>query len=218
MNKKCVAIVGAGPGVSAAVARKFGANGFTIVLMARNPESLELRVAELQAAGIKANGIVADVTDRQSLDSAFDRIQDEHGVLDALVYNAGAITIDNPSVLDPADLNKDFAVNVVGAMNSAQLVIPGMVARGSGTILFTGGMLAVNPVASRASAAIGKAGLRNLTFTLAQELGDQGIRVGTVTIGGVVKAGTFFDPDLIAEAYWDLHTGKSTGEVQYVQA
>lgn len=218
MFKKCVAIVGAGPGVSAGVARKFGANGFTVILLARNPESLELRVAELQEAGIEANGIVADVTDRQSLESAFDRIQEEHGVLDALVYNAGAITIDNPSVLDPTDLTKDFAVNVVGAMNSAQLVIPGMVARGAGTILFTGGMLAVNPVASRASAAISKAGLRNLTFTLAQELGDQGIRVGTVTIGGVVKAGTFFDPDLIAEAYWDLHTGKSTGEVQYVQA
>lgn len=92
-----------------------------------------------------------------------------------------------------------------------------MVERGSGSILFTGGLLALKPVASRASASISKAGLRNLTFTLADEFTGKGLKIGTVTIGGVVQAGTFFDPDLIAEAYWDLHTGKTTGEVLYVQ-
>ncbi|MCY0905364.1 SDR family NAD(P)-dependent oxidoreductase [Arthrobacter sp. H14-L1] len=217
MNQKCVAIVGAGPGVSAGVARKFGANGFTVILLARNPASLELRVSELQSAGIEAHGVVADVTDLQSLQSAFASIQAEHGILDALVYNAGANTIANPSVLNAADLTRDFMVNVVGALNCAQLAAPAMIARGSGSILFTGGLLALNPVASRASASISKAGLRNLALTLADELAEQGLKVGTVTIGGVVQAGTFFDPDLIAEAFWDLHTGKSAGEVLYVQ-
>ncbi|MET3811594.1 SDR family NAD(P)-dependent oxidoreductase [Arthrobacter sp. UYEF3] len=217
MNTKRVAIVGAGPGVSAGVARKFGANGFTVILLARNPESLELRVSELRNAGIEAHGIVADVTDPQSLQSAFSRIQAEHGTLDALVYNAGANTIAKPSAVDPADLTRDFAVNVVGALRCAQLAAPAMIARGSGSILFTGGLLALNPVASRASASISKAGLRNLTFTLADELGAQGLKIGTVTIGGAVQAGTFFDPDLIAEAFWDLHTGTSAGEVMYVQ-
>ncbi len=217
MNKKCVAIVGAGPGVSAGVARKFGANGFTVILLARNPESLQLRVSELQNAGIEAHGIVADVTDTQSLQPAFARIQAEHGILDVLVYNAGANTIANPSALDAADLTRDFAINVVGALSCAQLVASAMTTRGSGSILFTGGLLGLNPVASRASASISKAGLRNLTFTLADELATQGLKVGTVTIGGAVQNGTFFDPDLIAEAYWDLHTGKSAGEVLYVQ-
>ncbi|MFQ4148558.1 SDR family NAD(P)-dependent oxidoreductase [Arthrobacter sp. LAPM80] len=217
MNKKCVAIIGAGPGVSAGVARKFGANGFTVILLARNVESLRLRVSELQDAGIEAQGIVADVTDLQSLQSAFARIHADHGTLAALVYNAGANSIANPSVLDAADLARDFSVNVVGALTCAQLVIPSMVEQGKGSILFTGGLLALNPVASRASASISKAGLRNLTFTLADELTGQGLKVGTVTIGGVVAAGTFFDPDLIAEAFWDLHTGKAAGEVLYVQ-
>lgn len=217
MSKLCVAIVGAGPGVSAGVARKFGANDFTVILLARNAESLQIRVSELRQAGIEAHGIVADVTDTQSLQAAFARIHAEHPTLDVLVYNAGANTIANPSVLDAADLARDFAVNVVGALNCAQLVAPAMVARGSGSILFTGGMLGINPVASRASASISKAGLRNLSFTLSNELSAQGIKVGTVTIGGAVQAGTFFDPDLIAEAYWDLHTGKLAGEVLYVQ-
>ena len=217
MNKKSVAIMGAGPGVSAGVARKFGANGFAVILLARNPESLQLRVSELQNAGIEACGIVADASDEQSLQTAFARIHTEHGTLDALVYNAGANTIANPSALDAADLIRDFTVNVVGALRCAQLAAPAMVERGSGSILFTGGLLALKPVASRASASISKAGLRNLTFTLADELTGQGLKIGTVTIGGVVAAGTFFDPDLIAEAYWDLHTGKTTGEVLYVQ-
>ena len=217
MNKKSVAIMGAGPGVSAGVARKFGANGFAVILLARNPESLQLRVSELQNAGIEACGIVADASDEQSLQTAFARIHTEHGTLDALVYNAGANTIANPSALDAADLIRDFTVNVVGALRCAQLAAPAMVERGSGSILFTGGLLALKPVASRASASISKAGLRNLAFTLADELTGQGLKIGTVTIGGVVAAGTFFDPDLIAEAYWDLHTGKTTGEVLYVQ-
>ncbi len=218
MNKKCVAIVGAGPGVSAGVARKFGANGFTVILLARNPESLQLRVAELNDAGIDAHAIVADVADKQSVESAFARIRTEHGVLDALVYNAGANTIANPTALDAADLTRDFTINVVGALECAQLVAPEMIARGSGSILFTGGLLGVNPVASRASASISKAGLRNLAFTLSDELTEHNLKVGTVTIGGAVQPGTFFDPDLISEAYWDLHTGKSTGEVLYLQS
>ena len=76
-------------------------------------------------------------------------------------------------------------------------------------------MLALNPVASRASASISKAGLRNLTFTLADELSPYDINVATVTIGGVVKAGTFFDPDLIAESYWELFTKKDKKEIIY---
>ncbi|MET4001842.1 NAD(P)-dependent dehydrogenase (short-subunit alcohol dehydrogenase family) [Arthrobacter sp. UYCu511] len=217
MNKKFVAIMGSGPGVSAGVARKFGANGFTVILLARNLQSLQLRVSELKNAGIEAHGIVADASDAQSLKTAFARIHAEHGILDALVYNAGANTIANPTVLDPSDLARDFSINVVGALSCAQLVAPSMIERGTGSILFTGGLLALNPVASRASASISKAGLRNLTFTLGDELATQGIRVGTVTIGGAVQPGTFFDPDLIAEAYWDLHTGKSTGEILYVK-
>ena len=217
MNKKHVAIVGAGPSVSAGVARKFGANGFSVILLARNPESLQLRVEELKGAGIDAHGLVADVTDKQSVASAFERIRANYGVLDVLVYNAGANTISNPTALDAADLVRDFTINVVGALQCAQLVAPEMVARGSGSIIFTGGLLGVNPVASRASASISKAGLRNLAFTLSDELTEHGLKVGTVTIGGAVQPGTFFDPDLISEAYWDLHTGNATGEVLYVQ-
>ncbi|PRZ41237.1 short subunit dehydrogenase [Antricoccus suffuscus] len=213
-----MAIVGAGPGVSAGIARKFGGNGFAVVLLARTRESLNQEVANLQRQEIEAHGLVADASVKASLTAAFAQLEADFGTPEVLVYNAGANTISNPSDLDEEDLLRDFSVNVAGALSCSQLVIPQMVARGSGTILFTGGMLGVAPVASRASASIGKAGLRSLAFTLSEELAPLGIKVGTVTIGGVVKAGTYFDPDSISESFWELHTGARQGEVQYTQS
>ncbi|MDW0111107.1 SDR family NAD(P)-dependent oxidoreductase [Sporosarcina aquimarina] len=215
MSNLLAVIVGAGPGVSAGVARKFGKNGFKLVLLARRQESLDEQVAALKNENIEAYGITADASQSESLKSAFTTIQSEYGAPNVLVYNAGANSINDPSVLTEQELLHDFQINVVGALNSAQQVIPEMIERKSGTILFTGGALALNPVVSRASAAISKAGLRNLTFTLAEELAPKGIHVGTVTIGGVVKAGTFFDPEAIADAFWSLYEKRETSEIVF---
>lgn len=215
MSKSLIVIVGAGPGVSAGIARKFGSNNFKVVLIARRQESLDKQVAELQKKNIEAHGITADATELDSITTTFDKLKKEYGVPDVLVYNAGANTINNPSELTQKDLLSDFSVNVAGALTTSQQVIPEMNERKNGTILFTGGMLALNPVVSRASAAISKAGLRNLVFTLSDELSTNGINVGTVTIGGAVEPGTFFDPDLIAEAYWELFTTPDKKEIIY---
>lgn len=217
MSKSLLVIVGAGPGVSAGIARKFGNNGFKVILIARKKESLDLQIAELQQKNIEAHGVIADAAGPDSLKAAFKQIKSVYGIHDILIYNAGANTINNPSILEREDLLNDFKVNVAGALISAQQIIPEMMEREKGTILFTGGMLAINPVTSRASASISKAGLRNLSFALAEELFPYGIHVGTVTIGGVVKKGTFFDPDLIAESYWNLYINKEEKEIVYKQ-
>lgn len=215
MSKPLIVIVGAGPGVSAGIAGKFGSNGFEVILLARRQESLDLQVSELKKKSIEAHGIPADASISESIIAAFNQIKTDYGIPEVLIYNAGSNTINNPSVLSRKDLLNDFNVNVAGALISSQQLIPDWMQRKKGTILFTGGMLALNPVASRASASISKAGLRNLTFTLADELAPYGIHVATVTIGGVVKPGTFFDPDLIAESYWELYTKRDKREILY---
>lgn len=215
MHKQIIAIVGAGTGVSAGIARKFGHNGYIVVLLARRRAALEELVQALRGEGIEAHGIVADAVAAEAVEEGFARVQADFGTPDVMVYNAGANTVSNPSELAVEDLIGDFTVNVAGALRCVQAVVPAMTERGSGTILFTGGMLALNPVASRASASIAKAGLRNLAFTLADEVEPLGITVGIVTIGGVVSAGTFFDPDLIAEAYWRFIAGAQQREVLY---
>ena len=92
-----------------------------------------------------------------------------------------------------------------GALAAAQAVLPATRERGAGTLLFTGGGFAFEPMPAMASLGVGKAGISNLGFSRFAELKDAGIHAATVTVGGLVKPGTAFDPDQIADAYWTLH-------------
>jgi NAD(P)-dependent dehydrogenase (short-subunit alcohol dehydrogenase family) len=110
-----------------------------------------------------------------------------------------------PSALDAALLLDDMRVNVAGALVAAQQVLPHMRAQRRGTILFTGGGLALAPAPPYAALAAGKAALRNLCYSMGAEVEPDGVHVATVTIAGFVQPGSHFDPDRIAEAYWTLH-------------
>lgn len=220
MSQEICAVVGVGPGIGLAVAKRFGQEGYRLALIARNVAKLEDFAGELKQAGIESQSFEADAGDFASLKSAFDRIKSEMGDPAVLVYNAAAFQRGQPSELDPDDLMSSFAINVAGAMVAAQQVIPAMRAKKQGTILFTGGGLALNPSPQSAALAIGKAGIRNLAYGLGAELEPEGIQVATVTIAGYVRPGTHFDPDKIAETYWQLHSqpaGERQREIIYKQ-
>ena len=104
-----------------------------------------------------------------------------------------------------SQLTADLQVNIVGALVSAQCVIGEMKAAQRGTILFTGGGLALEPESNYSSLAVGKAGMRSLALSLHKELTPFHIHVATVTICGLVKEGTRFSPDKIAEVFFQLH-------------
>ncbi|MDI1478369.1 SDR family NAD(P)-dependent oxidoreductase [Polyangium sp. y55x31] len=218
MSKPVIAVVGAGPGVGLAVARRFTREGFTAALIARRPEALDEYVSELRRAGAEAHGFAADAADEGSLRNAFATLKERLGAPSVLVYNAAVLKQGRPSELAVEDLLSDFRINVGGAIVAAQAVLPDMRAQKKGTILLTGGGLALTPFPAYASLAIGKAAIRNLTFSLGAEVEPDGIQVATVTICGFVKPGTHFDPDRIADAYWTLHTqepGKREREIVY---
>jgi len=218
MSKPVIAVVGAGPGVGLAVARRFTREGFRVALIARRPEALDEYVDELQRGGAEAHGFPADAADEGSLRQAFADIKARLGAPSVLVYNAAVLRQNRPSELPVQDLLYDFRVNVAGALVAAQAVLPDMRAHKQGTILFTGGGLALTPFPAVASLSLGKAAIRNLTFSLGAEVEPDGIQVATVTICGYVKPGSHFDPDRIADAYWTLHTqepGKREREIVY---
>jgi NAD(P)-dependent dehydrogenase (short-subunit alcohol dehydrogenase family) len=189
----CV-VLGYGPGLGAALAARFVAGGFRVIGMARDPARHAAAEIELRAA---------DASDPASLAAAL------NGRVDVLIHNAyrATMTASGPSTLAVAELAADFAVNVGGALAAAQAVLPGMRAAGRGSILFTGGGLALDPTGwlPAASLAIGKAGLRSLAQTLHAELAPAGIHAGTVTVAGMIAPGTAFDPARIADAFWSLH-------------
>jgi short-subunit dehydrogenase len=192
--------------VGRAVAQRFAKAGFRLALLARNRDRLEESAADVRAVGTEVATYAADSGDTVGLITAFGQVVQQQGNAEVLVYNAAVARSGPPSQLEPTVLSADFAINVTGALVACQQLIPAMRQVRRGTILLTGGGLALYPNAQYTSLAIGKAGMRSLAFCLAEELEPAGIHVATVTIAGGVQPGTHFDPDLIAERYWELHS------------
>lgn len=198
-------LIGMGPGMGDAIARRFAAEGFSLALIARDAAKLATFVENFRQNGYPASAFAADASDSAQIVDAIGAAHREFGRTDVLVYNAAPLTAAKPSELQPDTLIHDFRICVASALVAAQQVLPGMRERGKGTILLTGGGLALHPAANYTSTSIGKAGIRSLAFALAQELGPEGIHAATVTICGFVQPGTRFDPVGIAEQYWRLH-------------
>jgi len=208
MSKKLITIVGIGPGISSAVARKFAKEDFRLALVARNEERLLKYKEEFESTGVEVSVYKADAGDESSLIEAFEKLKTNSGSTDVLLYNVFAMRQSTPLRLKYDELITDFKINVAGALLSSQLVLPDMIQRKEGCILFTGGGLSLEPVPVYSSLGVGKAGLRNLCFSLYGELKSKGIHAATVTVTGFVKAGTKWDPDLIAEEFWKLYLQK----------
>jgi short-subunit dehydrogenase len=204
-SKPLCTVVGAGPGVSTAVASRFGSAGYKVALVARNADAVSRFASELCSEGIETRGFSGDAGDELSLRKVFDDIHATVGPTEVLVYNAFSFHSASACVLSPSQLVDDFHVNVVGALIAGQIVIEHMKAVGRGTILFTGGGLALEPQPGTSSLAIGKAGIRSLAFSLHKELVPFHIHVATVTICGFVQEGTKFSPASISESFFKLH-------------
>jgi short-subunit dehydrogenase len=199
-----------GTGIGQGVARRFAKEGFAIGMISRDPEALR----EFGAGIPKSRGIVADAGDEQALRAALHEL----GPATVLVYNVSAGHAGPATELSAESSLADFRVNVLGLLAAVQETVPAMRAAGRGTIFITGGGLALKPMATLASLALGKAAQRNLAFSLAEELEPAGIHVATITVCGFVQPGTHFAPDRIAEEYWRLHTqpaGQFEREVVY---
>jgi NAD(P)-dependent dehydrogenase (short-subunit alcohol dehydrogenase family) len=201
-----VVVVGAGPGVGMAVARRFAREGFAVGLVARNEERLRGDVTAVLAAGaVRAEAAVADVGDEQDLRAALAALRVALGAPDVLALNTSMFVPGGPLVSPPEDVLAGFRVGVLAALVAIQESAPAMVEAGHGSVLITGGGLALSPSVWSAGLSIQKAGVRSLAYTAAAELAPSGVHVGTVTIDGVVGRGDGMDPDSIAERFWELH-------------
>jgi short-subunit dehydrogenase len=217
-SKGVCVVVGVGPGIGQAVAKRFGRAGYTLGLIARRKEALDGFVDGLKVAGVTAQAFPADAEHAPSLVDALTRIHNELGAVDVLIYNAAVLKRGSPFDIGVEQLVREFRVNVGGALVCAQQVVPAMKARKSGTILLTGGGLALDPWPAMASLAVGKAGIKNLAHSLHKDLKDSGVRVATVTIDGIVKPGAGpLDPAAVAEQFWQLHEQPvASGEAERV--
>jgi len=208
MNYRAGLIVGAGSGLSAAVARAFAREGLTVALAARTTDDLGVVAGETGA-----RLLACDASRRDDVERLFSEL-DAHGGADVVVYNA-SYRARGPFVeLDAAEVERALRVSALGAFFVAQAAARRMVPKGHGAILFTGASASVKGYAQSAPFAMGKFALRGLAQSLARELAPAGIHIGHVVIDGGIRSDrrpaspdrpdSVLDPEAIAESYVHL--------------
>ncbi len=212
-----ISVVGVGPGLGAAVARRFGRAGFAVALMARSTDPLGPIQVEIEQQGGLARSISVDAKDPEGIKRAFDQVQTDLGSPEVLVYNAGVFQLGGILEISPDQFQECWQVNCMGAFLAAQQVLPAMIEGRRGTILLTGATAALRGSARFACLAVGKFGLRALAQSMAREFGPQGIHVAHVIIDGQIDTprlrsrsperdpATLLNPEAIAESYWQLY-------------
>ncbi|HZY75582.1 MAG TPA: SDR family NAD(P)-dependent oxidoreductase [Jatrophihabitantaceae bacterium] len=202
MNRT-VLVLGAGPRLGGAIARRFGRDGYDVALLARTAGPVEQLATALRSEGINAAWATADVADEQELGAQIARLA-ERGPITVAVHNVSVWRDATALAMSPADLLADVAAGAGSLLTLARAVAPAMIASGGGTILATGSAAADAPSPGAPSLGVQKAALRALVQAMARDLAPQGVHCATVTINGVLGSSEVFDPARIADVYAEL--------------
>jgi short-subunit dehydrogenase len=203
-----IAVIGAGPGLGAAVAHRFGREGFDVALVSRSRERTNALAADLAGAGITARGFAADVRDPQALATALGTAHAELGPIEVLQYSPLPQRDFMLPVLRTthADLAGPVEFSVYGPVAAVQQVLPGMRALGRGTVLFVNGGTAVVPHPDRAGTSVAFAAQSAYGRMLHDTLAGEGIHVAQLVIPGAITGGhPRKDPAVLADTLWELH-------------
>src|SRR5580765_6641983 len=223
---KVALVIGAGDATGGALARRFAAGGYTACMTRRDATKLEPLVEAIVAAGGTAHGFASDARKEDEVIALVERIEREIGPIEVLIFNIGANV--PCSVLEETARKyfKIWEMACLGGFLNGREVAKRMVARGHGTILYTGATASLRGSANFAAFAGAKHALRALAQSMARELGPHGVHVAHVVIDGAIDTefirSNFPDryalkaqdgilsPEAIAEAYWQLHVQHRT--------
>lgn len=221
MTQPVCAIVGAGEGLGQSLAAKFASNGFDLALLSRSEKGSSAAVEAATAANSSAavRYFQADATDTQSIEAAFESIVADMREIEVLIYNArGGYSSINPLDMTYAQLNEIYQLEVVGAFAAAKAVMPAMIERGRGTVLFSSATAALRGSGSNPLFAIGKFGLRALSQSLTKAYAKDGVHIVHMRLDcslDVPVIRKYYDDkftvedtsntDDVAETYWWVH-------------
>ena len=196
-----VVVVGAGPGVSGSLAKRYAREGYDVGLVAREVPALEALAEEIRSLGANVGWAPADVSDPEALGQAVTRLAEHTGRVDVLHVNPSAFRAKNPLELSAAELLEDVAVGVGALLTAVQAARPFF--RTGSRVTATGSVAADRPSPDVASLGVQKAALRNLVHSLDRTLAPDGIRAVSVTVEGVLDRddpSSAYHPDQVAEA------------------
>ena len=193
-----ILVIGAGPGVSGSVARRFARDGHDAGLIGVDEGQLTTLADELGALGVAAHHEVADITDADACTAAVRRLAERLGRVDVLHFNPSAYREADALSLTVPELLQDVTLGVGALLTALQAARPSMTA--GARVTATGSMAADKPSPGVASLGVQKAALRNLVQSIDGALRDEGIRAVSVTVRGVLAREGAFTPDRVAEA------------------
>jgi len=225
---KTIVICGYGPGISDAVARKFGAEGYNVALVARRADKLAAGVAALSEKGIQAAAFPTDLGDAAAVAATIAAVREKFGPISVLHYNAYTGGSGDLLTASAQGLRHSFDVSVTGLVIAVQAAHENLKAT-KGAVLVTGGGFClydprIDAMATQfqaADLAIGKAAQHKLTGLLAARLKADDIYVGEVVVMGMVKGTAFdsgnasLDANDIAAKFWELFGGRNTLSVHF---
>jgi short-subunit dehydrogenase len=230
-NGKTLAIFGAGPGLGASVATRFGREGYRVALVARRAGPLEERVAELGRAGVDAAAFPGDLTDIGGIPALVRAIEEKLGAIDVALF--APVTADVhfvPAVeLGARKLEALSRLLTLAPVEVAHSLLPRMLARGDGSLVFASGATAVHARPGMSGVGPAMAATRNYVFSLNGEVLSKGVYAGHITIGAMIERSTglslvaqsgmkvdpswpVLDPNVIAAEVWDLVTKRDRVE------
>ncbi len=182
VKKKVCAVLGVGPGIGAALARRFADDGYAVALLARSTKT----TSELAKKLPDARAYECDVGDAESVAKAFAAIRQELGDVDVVAFNAGSGVFGSLDDVTAADFETAWRVNALGLFHVAKEVVPAMKTKGSGAIIVTGATASRRGMPRTTAFAPAKAAQKSLCEALARQLGPLGIHVALIIVDGVV--------------------------------
>lgn len=221
-----IAVLGAGPGLGMSVARRFAKEGYAVGLVSRSSDRHPGYLEELSPTGVPSVAVTADLRAAGGAAHALAEITAELGPIDVVYHGPGAHDLSAPSVgileTGPDDIRRAVAETVEPAAEVAGLVLPAMRSRGSGSLVYVSGLSALVPLPFLGPYAPASGALRTYAITLAAAAAEDGVRVGSLVVGGLIERGDIhqmltdpatpspyatLDPDELADAVWRLASG-----------
>ncbi|HEV7753053.1 MAG TPA: SDR family NAD(P)-dependent oxidoreductase [Baekduia sp.] len=202
-----IIIVGAGPNLGLAIARRFGREGLPVGLVARDQEKLDELATVLEGEGIQARGAAADSRDAGGLAAAIASLATDLGPVEVLEYSPLPAQEFMRPILetDVEGVRGALEFSVLGAVAAARAVLGPMREARRGTILFTTGGAAITPNPARAGVGISFAGEVAYARMLHDALADSGIHVAHTAIGGRIGPALDHEPADVADVLWRQH-------------
>ncbi len=221
MTQAICAIVGAGEGLGRSLAAKFASQDFDIALVSRSEKGSSAAASAAAAAKPSANVqyFTADANQPETVEEAFAKIAADMGDVEVLIYNArGGYAPRDPLEMSYAELEEIFRLEVIGAFAAAKSVLPTMIEKGHGSVLFSSATAALRGSGTNPVYAIGKFGLRALSQSLAKAYSNKGVHIVHFRLdcaldvpmlreymGEKFKVEETSNTDDVAETYWWSH-------------